>query len=40
MVGTDVPDGLRFEHTGSLAQRALQALAAGPLSTVGDGGAG
>ncbi len=34
MVGTDVPDGLRFEHSGSLAQRALQALAAGPLSTV------
>ena len=34
MAGTDVPDGLRFEHAGSLAQRALQLLAAGPLPTV------
>ena len=30
MAGTD---GLRFEHSGSLAQRALQLLATGPAST-------
>lgn len=34
MAGIEGPDGLRFEHAGSLPQRALQLLAAGPLSTV------
>lgn len=34
MAATEAPDGLRFEHAGSLAQRALQVLAEGPLSTV------
>lgn len=33
MAGTEAPDGVRFEHSGSLAQRALQLLATGPRTT-------